>query len=87
MWGFLSFRSSKKSGDQTGGCGGTFEKKKKKTTKRKNPTLKESEAKEHLNFVVLIVPALKVLEKCLRNIPGSGPAKCQTHKKRLRHQT
>lgn len=85
MWGFLSFRSSKKSGDQTGGCGGTFEKKK-KTTKRKNPTLKESEAKEHLNFVVLIVPALKVLEKCLRNIPGSGPAICQTQK-RLRHQT
>lgn len=38
MWGFLFFRSSKKSSNQTGSCGGTF--------KKKSPTLKASHAKE-----------------------------------------
>lgn len=95
MWGFLSFRSSKKSSNQTAGCGGTFKKKNykknkkpdKKKTHKKKTTLKESEEKKHLSFVVLIVPALKVLTKCLRNIPGAGPTMCQTHKERLRHKT
>lgn len=34
--------------------------------------------KKHLNFVVLIVLALKVTTKCLRNIVGSGPTTRQT---------
>lgn len=34
--------------------------------------------KKHLNFVVLIDLALKVMTKCLRNIVGSGPTTCQT---------
>lgn len=38
MWGFLFFRSSKKSSNQTGSCGGIL--------KKKSPTLKASHAKE-----------------------------------------